>query len=43
MIVDTWRDDPILAVAVAAGAPTDIPLADALAERAITSGDASSI
>jgi WD40 repeat protein len=35
-IVDTWRDDPILAVAVAAGAPTDIPLADALAERAIS-------
>ncbi len=35
-IIDTWRDDPILAVAVAAGAPTDIPLADALAERAIS-------
>ena len=33
VIVDSWRDDPILAVAVAAGAPTDIPLADALAER----------
>ena len=38
VIVDTWRDDPILAVAGAAGAPTDIPLADALAERAISSG-----
>ena len=38
VIVDTWRDDPILAVAVAAGAPTDIPLADALAERAISTG-----
>ena len=36
VIVDTWRDDPILAVAAAAGAPTDIPLADALAERAIS-------
>jgi WD40 repeat protein len=38
VIVDSWRDDPIVAVAVAAGAPTDIPLADALAERAISSG-----
>jgi WD40 repeat protein len=38
VIVDSWRDDPILAVAAAAGAPTDIPLADALAERAISSG-----
>ena len=38
VIVDTWRDDPILAVAGAARAPTDIPLADALAERAISSG-----
>ncbi len=38
VIVDSWRDDPVLAVAVAAGAPTDIPLADALAERAISSG-----
>jgi hypothetical protein len=36
VIVDTWRDDPILAVAAAARAPTDIPLADALAERAIS-------
>ena len=38
VIVDSWRDDPLLAVAVAAGAPTDIPLGDALAERAISSG-----
>src|SRR5918993_5730119 len=38
VIVDSWRDDPILAVAAAAGAPTDVPLADALAERAIASG-----
>ena len=38
VIVDTWRDDPLLAVAAAAGAPTDIPLADALAEHAISSG-----
>ena len=26
VIVDSWRDDPILAVAAAAGAPTDVPL-----------------
>jgi conflict system STAND superfamily ATPase/WD40 domain-containing protein len=38
VIVDSWRDDPIVGVAVAARAPTDIPLADALAERAISSG-----
>jgi hypothetical protein len=38
VIVDNWRDDPILAVAAAAGAPTDIPLAEALVERAITGG-----
>ena len=38
VIVDSWRDDPVLAVATAAGAATDIPLADALAERAISSG-----
>ena len=38
VIVDRWRDDPVLTVAVAAGAATDIPLADALAERTITSG-----
>jgi hypothetical protein len=37
VIVDSWRDDPVLAVAVAAGAPTDLPLADALADRAISS------
>ena len=38
VIVDSWRDDPILAVAVPPAAPTDIPLADALAERAISTG-----
>ena len=38
VIVDSWRDDPILAIATAVGAPTDIPLVDALTERAITSG-----
>jgi hypothetical protein len=37
-IVDSWRDDPLLAVAAAAGAATDMPLADALAERVIASG-----
>lgn len=38
VIVDSWRDDPILAVAAAAGAPTDVPLVDALAERALSAG-----
>ena len=38
VIVDRWRDDPVLAVATAAGAAADIPLADALAERAIATG-----
>jgi WD40 repeat protein len=38
VIVDTWRDDPLLAVALAAGAATDLPLVDALAEQAISSG-----
>jgi WD40 repeat protein len=37
VIVDGWRDDPLLAVATAAGASTDIPLADALAELAVSS------
>ena len=37
VIVDSWRDDPLLAVALAAGASTELPLADALAERAISS------
>jgi Flp pilus assembly CpaF family ATPase len=37
-IVDSWRDDPILAVAAAVGGPMDVPLVDALAERAIASG-----
>ena len=38
VIVDRWRDDPIVAVAGAASASTDIPLADALAERAVSAG-----
>jgi len=38
VIVDSWRDDPLVTVAVAAGAATDLTLADALAERAISSG-----
>ncbi len=38
VIVESWRDDPLLAVAGAAGAASDMPLADALAERAIASG-----
>jgi WD40 repeat protein len=38
VIVDGWRDDPVLAVATAAEAATDISLADALAERAIATG-----
>ena len=37
-IVDSWRDDPVAAVAAAAGARTDVPLADALAERAVSAG-----
>ena len=38
VIVDSWRDDPLLAVAAAGSLPTDIPLADALAERVISAG-----
>jgi WD40 repeat protein len=38
VIVDSWRDDPIAAIAAAAGARTDIPLADALSERAAAAG-----
>jgi WD40 repeat protein len=38
VIVDSWRDDPVAAVAAAAGARTDIPLADALSERAAAAG-----
>jgi WD40 repeat protein len=38
VIVDSWRDDPIAAVVVAAHAPAGIPLADALAERAAAAG-----
>ena len=37
-IVDNWRDDPVAAVAAAAGARADVPLADALAERALELG-----
>jgi WD40 repeat protein len=38
VIVDSWRDDPIAAVVAAANARSDIPLADALAERAAAAG-----
>jgi WD40 repeat protein len=38
VIVDSWRDDPVAAVLAAAGARTDIPLADALTERAAAVG-----
>ncbi len=38
-IVDSWRDDPVGAVATAAGARTDVPLPDALAERALELGE----
>ena len=38
-IVDRWRDDPVGAVAAAAGARTDVPLPDALAERALELGE----
>ena len=37
VIVDSWRDDPLVTVALAASASTELPLADALAERAISS------
>lgn len=37
-IVDGWRDDPVAAVAAAVGARADVPLADALAERALELG-----
>src|SRR5687768_8278952 len=37
-VVDSWRDDPVAAVTAAAGARTDVALADALAERAIAAG-----
>jgi hypothetical protein len=40
VIVDSWRDDPVAAIAVAAGAPEDVPLADGLAERALAVGGA---
>jgi WD40 repeat protein len=38
-IVDRWRDDPVGVVAAAAGARTDVPLPDALAERALELGE----
>jgi WD40 repeat protein len=38
VIVDSWRDDPVAAVAAAAGGRTDLALADALAERALALG-----
>jgi WD40 repeat protein len=38
VIVDRWRDDPVAAVAVAAQARQDVPLADALAERTVATG-----
>ena len=38
VIVDSWRDDPIAAVVGAAHVRADIPLADALAERAAAAG-----
>ena len=38
MIVDSWRDDPVAAVAAAAQARLDVPLADALAERTLATG-----
>ena len=38
-IVDRWRDDPVGAVAAAAGARTDVSLPDALAERALELGE----
>src|SRR5687768_17930957 len=35
VVVDSWRDDPVAAVATAAGGRTELALADALAERAL--------
>lgn len=37
-VVDSWRDDPIAAVAAAAGATSGAELADALAELAVVGG-----
>jgi WD40 repeat protein len=37
-VVGGWRDDPVAAVAAAAGARPAVPLADALAERAVETG-----
>ena len=38
VIVDSWRDDPTAAVVAAAKLRADVPLADALAERAAEAG-----
>ncbi len=38
MIVDSWRDDPVNAVAAAVQARLDVPLVDALAERTLATG-----
>ena len=38
VIVDSWRDDPVAAVTAAAHVRPDVPLADALAERAARAG-----
>lgn len=38
VIVDTWRDDPVVAVATAAQARLDVALTDALAERTLATG-----
>jgi len=38
VIVDRWRDDPVAAVAAAAQARLDVPLADAIAERTLAKG-----
>jgi len=37
-IIDSWRDDPVAAVAAAAQARLGVPLADALAERTLATG-----
>ena len=38
VIVDSWRDDPVAAVASAVHARLDVPLTDALAERTLATG-----
>jgi conflict system STAND superfamily ATPase/WD40 domain-containing protein len=39
VIVDRWRDDPVAAVAAAVQSRLDVPLADALAERTLSTGN----